>query len=405
MFDVALLTRLNMLLPLLEQGVAALYNFLLIFVASLLLPVEQFVTFSYVWLYVLLILNAINALVFQPFMRMIAAHDMRNARAIVRLSVISIIGINFLGGLLAFYLGPYYNETLPLIGWTTVTLFAVAVYELGRRVWMLAGRWHFGVAFGVVLHVSTWTVVWIAKPVTPAGFMAPLVVIYGAVGLVSLALGLMKLLHDAPLEQRDDLVFLEYFRFGAPLLVGAVAFWFFSGGYLFFVGKILPTTDVAALRMIQNLFNGVLLLLVAIENYILSGGVRALLRRLGIVHSLLASFVIVYGLLVYLVFTKVYPGIDAHAELVLIWTFTYLLLAFSRIWMSLLKWYGHAMKVGLSQINGTGVFLLLLFLCVGLGAPMNALLVSLLWFLTAGFMSYTVGAAVRRLRVELFSRM
>lgn len=373
--------KLENTFPFLDQGIAAAFNFLFVLVTSFILPTDEFVKINYIMLMVLLMLNVHNALVFQPFLKFFSASSSENIKGI---SLNVLLKLN-LASILIFAGTFYYLKiSLSLFVGAVIWLFILSFYEFNRRISMLNGKWNNNFFIGLLLNLITWPAIYFFKFDSAK---VTLLFIISAYFLVSIIFTLInfkyywkKIFFAKPKGINDIKRDNEFYKFGILLLGGSVAFWFISGGYLLYLGKFLLTNEIAFLRVLQNLFNGIWIILTALDNVILSGSGYEIFKKIKSVRflAIVSIFTALYGTLVYLVFRFFYD-FDNITSVLLIWILFYLILSFAKIYMSLLKFMGESKSVFISQGIGVAIYFIMVTIINGVGVELNIINVSFLW--------------------------
>lgn len=373
-------------MPFLDQGATALFNFLFVFTTSLLLSAEEFAFANYGFLAILFVVNVGNALVFQPYLRTIAKGGFASVRRMTLYAVLVSTVISVIASPLLYVIGKNLGMPDGAIYLTVLILYASMAYELGRRMNMLQGRWDLNLLYGMSLSLLMLLALLVVQPDKASDMLAMVLAAYTILGAPMLLLGLGKALRSSVSADTVEVIsdtYWESLRYGALLLGGAIAFWFISGGYLLIVAKFVPTYDIAVLRATQNLMNGVLLIFTALDNYVLSGQARRLVKQPASAYGFLVSIVALYSILAYGAFVLIYPSMRSFAYLIAIWAVVYLLTTFARLWISILKWHGDARSVLTGQVSGVAFFMLLVGLAALLDLQPGAAGVTLFWLLSS----------------------
>jgi O-antigen/teichoic acid export membrane protein len=373
-------SKLNKLFPILDQAISATFNFLFVMVTSFILPTKEFVFINYIMLIVLLIVNVHNAIVFQPFLKFFTKTKNTNSRkkfVLKTLFIINLIAIPIIA-IISFYL----NAPFVLIILAIVWLFILVLYEFNRRISMLRGRWDLNFYIGLLLNILTWPIIIYFSFGTSTVTLFFILSIYLLITIIftiknynDFWIGVLDKEYDKFNIFKEN---KEFYKFGFMLLGGAVSFWFISGGYLLYIGKFLTADEVALLRTIQNMLNGILIVLTALDNVILSGTANGILKKLSSIKSLIALFIIFYGSLIYIVFNLFYD-FGNILYVLSIWLLFYLIMSFAKIYMSLLKFNGESKSVFISQGIGSIIYLFTVTLMYFNGIKLNVINVSLLW--------------------------
>jgi hypothetical protein len=374
-------SKLNKLFPILDQAISATFNFLFVMVTSLILPTKEFVFINYIMLIVLLIVNVHNAIVFQPFLKFFSKIKNTNSSkkfALKTLFIINLIAIPIIV-IICFYL----NVPFVLFILAIVWLFILVLYEFNRRISMLRGRWDLNFYIGLLLNILTWPIIIYFSFGTSTVTLLFILSIYLLITIIFTIKNYndfwIGLFSDKKYEKFN--IFKEnkeFYKFGFMLLGGAVSFWFISGGYLLYIGKFLAADEVALLRTIQNMLNGILIVLTALDNLILSGAGNGIFKKLSSIKSLIALFIILYGSLTYILFNLFYD-FENILFVLSIWLLFYLIMSFAKIYMSLLKFNGESKSVFISQGIGSIIYLFTVTLMYFNGIKLNVINVSLLW--------------------------
>lgn len=372
--------------PFLDQGAVALFNFLFVFTASLLLSAEEFAFANYGFLAVFFVVNVGNALVFQPYLRTITKGGFTSARGMTLYTILVSMVISAVASPLLYVVGKNLGMPDGAIYLTVLVLYMSMVYELGRRMNMLQGRWGFNVLYGISLSTLTLLALLIMRPDSASGMLTVVLGAYTVLGAPMFLFGLVGALRSSvspdKVEATSD-TYWESLRFGVLLLGGAVSFWFISGGYLLMIAGMVSTNDVVALRVTQNFMNGILLIFAALDNRILAGQAYHLIQRPTSAYGYLVLIVVLYSALAYIAFVLIYPSMRSFAYLIGIWMVVYLLTTFTRLWISIFKWYGNARSVVTVQAGGVFFFVLLVGLAALLGLQLSAVEVTLFWLLSS----------------------
>jgi O-antigen/teichoic acid export membrane protein len=373
-------SKLNKLFPILDQAISATFNFLFVMVTSFILPTKEFVFINYIMLIVLLIVNVHNAIVFQPFLKFFTKTKNTNSRkkfVLKTLFIINLIAIPIIA-IISFYL----NAPFVLIILAIVWLFILVLYEFNRRISMLRGRWDLNFYIGLLLNILTWPIIIYFSFGTSTVTLFFILSIYLLITIIftiknynDFWIGVLDKEYDKFNIFKEN---KEFYKFGFMLLGGAVSFWFISGGYLLYIGKFLTADEVALLRTIQNMLNGILIVLTALDNVILSGTANGILKKLSSIKSLIALFIIFYGSLIYIVFNLFYD-FGNILYVLSIWLLFYLIMSFAKVYMSLLKFNGESKSVFISQGIGSIIYLFTVTLMYFNGIKLNVINVSLLW--------------------------
>lgn len=372
--------------PFLDQGASALFNFLFVLVASLLLGTEQFAHANYGFLAVVFVVNISNALILQPYLRITSKSQTANIKETTKCAVALTLAVGAVASPLLYVVGQGLGMPGGAISSAILVLYASMAYELGRRVNMLRGKWSLNLLYGIALCGLMLLAILAVRPDTASSLLTVVLVAYAILDLPILFFGFSYALRSSSASSAVETgshMYREFLRFGTLLLGGAIAFWFISGGYLLVVAKLISTYDVAVLRMSQNLMNGLLLAFTALDNYILAGHARRLLEKSTFVYGFLVLVVVLYSVFAYIVFASIYPSMRNAAYLIAIWAVVYLLITFTRLWVSILKWHGDARSVFVGQTSGAVLFLLLVGLAVFLGLRPGAAGVIVCWLLSS----------------------
>ncbi|WP_017436820.1 hypothetical protein [Saccharococcus caldoxylosilyticus] len=370
-------SKLNKMFPILDQAIAAAFNFLFVMVTSFILPTKEFVFVNYIMLIVSLIVNVHNAMVFQPFLKFL---DNSGKIALKTLFIVNSIAILIIAGA-SFYLNISFTLLIEAIIW----LFTLSFYEFNRRISMLRARWDLNFYIGLLLNVLTWPTMVYFGFKSAAVTLLFILSIYLLVTILFTVKNYNYLWRSLFLDKDYDRGHIfreskEFYKFGIMLLGGSIAFWFISGGYLLYLGKFLTADETALLRVIQNMLSGILIVLTALDNIILSGSGNGIFKKLNSIHSLtlVALFIIFYGALIYMVFSLFYDFGNILCVLG-IWLLFYLIMSLAKIYMSFLKFNGESKSVFISQGVGAVIYFFIVTLMYFIGIKLNIINVSLLW--------------------------
>jgi O-antigen/teichoic acid export membrane protein len=380
-------SKLNKMFPILDQAIAAAFNFLFVMVTSFILPTKEFVFVNYIMLIISLIVNVHNAMVFQPFLKFFFnrnSSDNSKKLALKTLFIINLIAILIIAGA-SFYLNISFTLLIEAIIW----LFILSFYEFNRRISMLRERWDLNFYIGLLLNVLTWPTMVYFDFESAAFTLLFILSIYLLVTIIFTVKNYNYFWRSLFLNKGYDRGHIfrenkEFYKFGIMLLGGSVAFWFISGGYLLYLGKFLTADETALLRVIQNMLSGILIVLTVLDNIILSGSGNAIFRKLNSIYSLtlVALFIVFYGALIYIVFSLFYD-FGNILYVLSIWLLFYLIMSLAKIYMSFLKFNGESKSIFISQGIGAVIYFFIVTLMYFIGVKLNIINVSLVWIPTS----------------------
>lgn len=368
------MTIIRRLYPLGDQGFTALYNFLFVIISSVLLDSKNFIIINTVFLCIMFAINLQNALVLQPFMKESVNNKIKKAsisysiKYLVRLNLIFIL---FIG---AYFIFTKINFMTFLL--TIVWLFLLTFSEYIRRIVMVLNKWNYGFYFGLVNNLFSWIVILVVKPTTAIAYLN-LIIICLFIMLIPYLFVVLKLVK---LNIISDILLVNIYKKGGLILCGsAIAYWFITGGYLLLITHFIPLDQSSDLRKIQNMFNGIMLILTALDNFLLVGSGYIEDKKIKIMHLLLIVSNIVYGVFVYIAINIIYPGNVSLLKLLPMWICFYLILSIGKLWISILKSIYITKAIFLSQFYATIVFILLLSLIKVFAINLNSYLITFIW--------------------------
>ncbi|WP_437829647.1 hypothetical protein ACQRXC_18100 [Niallia taxi] len=359
-----------------DQVFTALYNFIFVLTTSLILPTKEFVIINYMVLLVMFVVNVCNAIVFQPFMRQTNKKE-TISKGLLKL-VQKYLSITFLLSILIFLIfSKIYNVNYEVLILGYFWLLFLTIYELCKRINMVTNRWKFNFFSGLLLNCFTWGIVYLLLPRTNKEYLFISVIILGCIllaNLIMLKINIVntKQITNTPYEK------IEFKQDGKILLGGAISFWFISGGYLLFLSGILSVEEISNLRIIQNLFNGILILSTTLDNYILAGNGKEIHRNQRMMRWGLIGIIIIYSVVVYFAAKIIYPENISLVYLLPIWLVFYLILGLSRFLISLIKYFSVSRTVFTSQFLSAVTYIVLMMLW-SFFFNFNAYIVSILW--------------------------
>jgi hypothetical protein len=357
------------LLPVFEQSMSALFNFLLIFLTSIYLVTSDFVVLNNIYLYIMLMVNIMNAIVYQPLML-----NFRDTGRIYNGFIIKLVIGHLLLITLMFIIFSYFQgvETPVLILAATLASLIV-IYELFRRLTMLQNSWTVITCTGFMNNLVSWLILLSINEIS----ITKVLIIISCSYLLTCFVLLFFLLRNYTkynFTYKNKPVRSQ----GWFLLGGAVSFWFISGGYLLLLTTIITNEDTVFLRVIQNLLSGILIILTAFDNFILSSKNIPLTKSKYKLYMLL--FIIFYGTIAYFIINTFYT-FESVLFTLIIWLFFYYVLSLSKIDMSILKAKGITSIIFKSQFVASAVFALLLHIWHYCSYDLNPIYISATWLL------------------------
>ncbi|CAI9395041.1 hypothetical protein BACSP_00832 [Bacillus sp. T2.9-1] len=359
-----------------DQVYTAAYNFLFVLITSLILKPDQFVEINYIFLLIMFVVNVCNALVFQPFMRQINKNKIIT-KNIILFSVKYLVSIFLISMLLLFILMGIFDLTFSTLMLGFLWLILITFYEFTKRINMIKGNWKSNFNVGLTLNILTWgTVIYLQPNSSLKYLMICMIILF--ISCLVLFLSSKKSLFDK--INVDNVVDVgEFFNNGKILLGGAISFWFISGGYLLFLSSFLSVEEISALRIIQNLFNGVLILTTALDNYILSGNGRKIFEMRRILVGALTAFILLYSVIVFIISKVIYTTNYEVVYLLPIWLIFYIVLGISRFLVSMIKFFSVSKAVFTSQFYSMLTFIILFALWLFTSEHVNVYIVSIIW--------------------------
>ena len=383
-------------MPFLDQGAAAFFNFFFVFLASVVLSPEEFVFANYGYLELLFAITLSQAFIFQPYLWTTSKSGFANVRATTLHATLACVIVSMVASPLLYMVSKNLGMPAQAIYLTVLILYAAMLYELGRRVNMLRGRWSLNLFCGMSLSALMFLIVLALRPNTASGILTAMLTGYTILGVPMLLFGLVGVFRSPVARNVVGAIpdnpnsYWRSLRYGGWLSGEAIAHWFTTAGYLLVIANLVSTYDFAGLRITQNLMNGIILIFVALENYVLSGHARRLLERPSSVYGYLALMVALYSMFACAAFTLIYPSMRSFAYVFALWAVGYLLFSFAKLWALILKWHGDARSIVMGQISGVAFFMLLISLVALLGLRLSAVEVALFWLLSSLIFSVLV---------------
>jgi len=368
---------LRNLLPLLEQGSAALFTFAINFIASLRMDAVPFVKFTTVWIASLLIVTLSNAVVFQPAMWAIM-HQRNHAQHRVLFKASGLLALMLLLAT-GYYMWvmQHSDPTTSPYNWLTISLIAmISLFEFVRRLLMLSSKWLVSFAINLVMMVTV-GLSFIGRPSLNQVWIH-LILIYGVAILTALCFAHPMLRPRDEVERKPGLL-KDLLSFGTPLLGAGLSFWFITGGYLLLLNHALQPAQSASLRALQNLFSGIMVLLAAFDNWALAQPDRLTLKQARFIEKGLLGVVIAWGLVLSVVAPRLFHKFSVSPFMVLFFTLSYAALSSARLWMSIAKQSGNSMLAMNSQTFACVSFLLLVGVQWYLKLALSATSITILW--------------------------
>ncbi|MGR6337093.1 hypothetical protein ACU5CE_04455 [Priestia megaterium] len=373
--------KLSKLYPLADQIGVSAFNFLLVFIPSLVLDTSEFVKFSNIALFVLFIINAANAVVYQPYLRFFRTSPLlnKNIQKNIYTSFMLLL-TSFL--ILTFLLKQHFNFSWILITYSGAWIILMFVYELIKRYNMVTNKWNVNFHMVLVLNVLTFLGILLFQPSTAEQVLT---IINCSLLILVASLLLINGRYFQFLYFRKDSGTIvspkEFFLFGKNLLGGAIAFWFISGGYLLLIGHFINNSDIENTRIIQNFFSGSLIVINTLDNYLLAKTEKMgdIFNKYKRIRILLMVFLLVYSCGVELAIQIFYPANNIEILLVLLFALFYIILSNLRLINSIAKTIGSSKDVFISQFTASSIYLISIFIINSIDLKISIYILIFLW--------------------------
>ena len=373
--------KLSKLYPLADQIGVSAFNFLLVFIPSLVLDTSEFVKFSNIALFVLFIINAANAVVYQPYLRFFRTSPLlnKNIQKNIYTSFMLLL-TSFL--ILTFLLKQHFNFSWILITYSGAWIILMFVYELIKRYNMVTNKWNVNFHMVLVLNVLTFLGILLFQPSTAEQVLT---IINCSLLILLASLLLINGRYFQFLYLRKDSGTIvspkEFFLFGKNLLGGAIAFWFISGGYLLLIGHFINNSDIENTRIIQNFFSGSLIVINTLDNYLLTKTEKMgdIFNKYKRIRILLMVFLLVYSCGVELAIQIFYPANNIQILLVLLFALFYIILSNLRLINSIAKTIGSSKDVFISQFTASAIYLISIFIINSIDLKISIYILIFLW--------------------------
>jgi hypothetical protein len=367
-----------------EQGAVSALNFGALAVLGVLLTPKEFS--SYVVLMSLLTIGyLINATLWgSPSLVLsqttYADHQQSYARTLLIVSLLSSILTTLFVSASFFFLPS--AVSLSTWGWAVMAGVSWSAYEVFRRVSFSTGNLYLLAGASLTVLVLYSACISAALLLTGISLETAFLVwfISFSSGLIILGRKLFATSYGSTLDSGVSFgaVVVSHWLYARWQLLGAFAFWVSSSGFIFLASYVLENEEVAALRLVQNLFGLSNLLLLLLENLLTPRGGR-IYRGAGVpgvvafVKSLYRIYVIPYLLGVVVIsiaslvlYQYLYFDIYKTSPLLLVYFFLiYLLMGLIFPLLTALRvmsktkffWYGHAASACFMLTGGVGLLI------------------------------------------------
>jgi hypothetical protein len=364
------------LLPFIDQINVAVFNFILVFIPSILMSSNNLLKANLISLTLGLCISINNALIYQPFLKFLNKEKKISKRIfrdlLIRLYFNVFIGFGFL---IIKGIGIFDISEMFLILFFIIT---INHYELMKRICMLNNRWGINSIFGTIINLSWLLAILIYKNSLSKVLIFQVIVVIICTFFLKIENKkfIVQDFFPPPFETK------EFKLFGLGLLGAAISFWIISGGYLLIFKEFFNQEELNTLRLYHNFFSGFLILFVVLDNYLLSGfGQHNIINKLKLKSiSIISIFIVlVYSVVVYLFLRIIYGG--AEIELLILFGVIYSLLSLIRVINSKYKLKGKSREVMFSQVIPVFCYIII-FLLYKNFSDINSTISSIFWTLS-----------------------
>jgi len=374
--------QLTKIFPLADQIGVSAFNFLLVFIPSLVLGTTEFVKFSNIALFVLFIINASNAVVYQPYLRFFRKEIWLNSLIIKNICITLFMLLSIF---LIFVLitKESYNFSSKLAFYSAIWIILMFICELIKRYNMLVNKWNLNFYIIISINILTFLGILIFQPSKAENI---LLIIDFSLGIILIILFLVKntyfkFLFLKKRSKNNVVSSKEFWLFGKNLFGGATAFWFISGGYLLLIGHFLNDTEIGNIRVIQNFFSGSLIIINTLDNYLLAKNenFNVVFNKYKKLRFLILIFLAFYSCCVAVAIHIFYPTNNISLFLVTMFSLFYIILSNLRLINSISKTVGSSKDVFISQFLACLIYLICIVLISIAGFKVSSYSLIAIW--------------------------
>ncbi|WP_461672888.1 hypothetical protein [Priestia megaterium] len=328
--------------PFIDQINVAIFNFILVFIPSILMSSENLLQLNLMSLILGFCSTVSNALIYQPFLKSFNL-DKKVSRALfIKINLKLFFYIIIPLSIFLFREYSYYSTSEILL--ILLLIIVINYYEFFKRINMIKNSWGTNILCGFVINIS-----WILLIIVYKDYISAIV--FFEMIIILMATIFLLVINNKFIESKYEATSFSmrnFNSFGIGLLGAGIAFWMISGGYLLVFKSLFTETQLNNLRLYHNFYSGFLIVFVVLDNYLLSGSGKKLVGKLNILLGISVLSIIFYSALVYVIIRVIY----SRQELILILLFSmmYIIIATIRIMNSKHKIENKSKEVMLSQV-------------------------------------------------------